>query len=222
MSVCGSIVSGNGSQIKKPETSMNFEELENTWTRQLVVGQPMSAELVRTTLVGEVRRRSRRVRRIIGVAAFVFVTGWTTALITHYTGIKPFTRLNLTYLAAVTCFDFLFFVLAFRSLRRNRREEERMGDSLIDAVRGSLRAVEWQLRDCRLLAYGAAAASLGSVGFVFWKYASGELPVRGLIATVVIDVIFTVAFALTLRRYYERNLKPRREELRQQLRELEN
>jgi len=121
----------------------------------------------------------------------------------------------------VTCFDLAFFFLAFRSLQRNRREEERMGQSLVDAVRGSLRALEWQLRDCYRLAYGVAFALLSSLGFVFWKYSSGELPLRGLVASVVVNLVFTAGLAVTVRRYMERSLKPRREELRQQLQELQ-
>ena len=97
-----------------------------------------------------------------------------------------------------------------------------MGQSLVDAVRGSLRALEWQLRDCHRFGYGVAFALLASLGFVFWKYSSGELPLRGLVATVVIDLVFTAGLALTVRRYTERSLKPRREELRQQLQELQS
>ena len=200
---------------------MNFEELENTWSRQLVVGQPVSAELVQHALRQEVRQRSRRVRRIIGVAAFVFVTGWATALVTHYTGIKPFTVLNLSYLVAVTCVDVVFFYYAFRALRQNRDEQTRMGDSLLEAVRGSLRAVERQMCDCRLLAYGAALALVGSMSFMAWKYHAGEFPLRGVIAGMVLDLAFAVGLVLTLRRYYTRQLQPRREELQQQINDLD-
>jgi hypothetical protein len=201
---------------------MNLEELEMTWARQLVVGQPIPAELVQHTLVSEVRRRSGRIRRIIGIAAFAFLTGWAVALVAHYTGIKPLTPLNLTYFAAVTCFDLLFFFLAFRSLRRNRLEQERMGQSLVDAVRGSLRAVEWQLRDCRLLRTGVAFALIGSLGFVFWKHAAGEFPLRAVIATVVFDLIFAFGLLLTVRRYATLKLKPRQQELEQQLSALQH
>ena len=200
---------------------MNFEELETAWSRQLVVGQPISAEMVQHTLVSEVRHRRRRVRRIIGVAAFMFITGWAVALVTHYTGIKPFTAPNLAYFAAVTAFDLVFFSLAFHSLQENRREEARMGESLLDAVRGSIRAVEWQIRDCRRLAYGVGVGLLGSLGFAFWKYAVGEFPARGLIATVIVNLAFAIGLAFTVRRYYVNNLSPRRQELRQQLNELE-
>lgn len=200
---------------------MNFEELENTWSRQLVVGQPVSAELVQHALRQEVRQRSRRVRRIIGVAAFVFVTGWATALVTHYTGIKPFTVLNLSYLVAVTCVDVVFFYYAFRALRQNRDEQTRMGGSVLEAVRGSLRSVERQMCDCRLLAYGAALALVGSMSFMAWKYHAGEFPLRGVIAGMVLDLAFAVGLVLTLRRYYTRQLQPRREELQQQINDLD-
>jgi hypothetical protein len=200
---------------------MNFEELETAWSRQLVVGQPISAEMVQHTLVREVRHRRRRVRRIIGVAAFVFITGWAVVLVTHYTGIKPLTAPNLAYFAAVTAFDLVFFFLAFRSLQQNRREEARMGESLVDAVRGSLSAVDWQIRDCRRLAYGVGVALLASLSFAFWKYSAGEFPARGLVASVIVNLTFTIGLAFTVRRYYAKNLAPRREELRQQLDQLE-
>src|SRR5688500_10858801 len=90
---------GNGSRLRNPKPSMNFEDFELIWSRQLVVGRPVSAELVRDALVQEVRQRSRRVRRIMGVAVFVFVVGWAAALVMHYTGIKPFTAQDLGYLA---------------------------------------------------------------------------------------------------------------------------
>ena len=199
---------------------MNFEELESTWSRQLVVGQRISAEMIQHVLVQEVRQRSRRIRRIMAVAAFVFVTGWATALVTHYTGIKPFTPLSLGYLAAGTCLDLVFFFLAFRTLHQNRDEQTRMGGSLLDAWRGSQRAVERQMRNCRLLVYGASLALLGSVTFLGWKYHTGELPFRGLGAGVAVDVAFAIGLAITLRRYYRGELKPRREELQQQIEEL--
>lgn len=200
---------------------MNFEELQLTWSRQLVVGQPVSAELIQGVLVQEVRQRSRRVRRIMGVAAFVFVTGWATALVMHYTGIKLLTPLALGYFVAVTCLDFAFFFFAFRALSRNRAEQTRMGGSLIDALRGSLRAVERQMADCRLLAYGVAVALVVSVSFMGWKYYAGLFPFRGLIAGLVLDLAFAIGLAVTLRRYFQRELTPRRAELRQQIEELE-
>ncbi len=201
---------------------MNFEELQLTWSRQLVVGRPVSAELIQHVLVQEVRQRSRRVRRIMSVAAFAFVTGWATALVMHYTGIKPLTPLALGYFAAVTCLDAAFFFFAFRALRQNRAEQTRMGGSLVDALRGSLRAVDRQLTDCRLLAYGAAIALIVSVSFMGWKYHAGEFPLRGLLAGLALDLAFAVGFAITLRRYFQRDLTPRREELRQQIDELQS
>ena len=200
---------------------MNFEELELAWSRQLVVGQPVSAELMQRVLVQEVRHRSRRVRRIMGVASFVFLTGWATALVMHYTGIKPLTPLALGYFVAVTCVDFAFFWFAFRALHQNRAEQARMGGSLVDAVRGSLRAVERQMADCRLLAYGAALMLVLSISFMTWKYLAGSFPLRGLITGLVLDLAFAAGLALTLRRYFQRELTPRREELRQQIEELE-
>jgi hypothetical protein len=199
---------------------MNFEELENTWSRQLVVGNPISAEMVQSALVCEVRQRSGRIRRIMAVAAFVFITGWATALITHYTGIKPITPLNLSYLVAVTVFDLAFFYLALRSLRENRAEQSRMGESLVTALHGSLHTVERQMRDCRRLAWGGLVALVGSVAFMLWKYYTGEFPGRGLTAGLVLDLAFAVGLAMTLRRYYCRHLQPRRQELTQQIQEL--
>ena len=199
---------------------MNFEELESTWSRQLVVGQRVSVEMIQHVLVQEVRQRSRRVWRIMAVAAFVFVTGWATALVMHYTGIKPFTPINLASLLAATFADLIFFYFAFRTLHQNRDEQTRMGGSLFDAVRGSLGAVERQMRDCRLLAYGASLALLGSVLFMGWKFSTGEFPLRGLIAGTVLDLAFAVGLAVTLRRYYRDRLQPRCEELQQQITDL--
>ncbi len=200
---------------------MNFEELQLTWSRQLVVGQPVSAELIQRLLVQEVRQRSRRVRRIMGVAAFVFVIGWATALVTHYTGIKPFTPLALGYFTAVTCLDFAFFYSAFRTLQLNRAEQARMGGSLIAALHGSLRAIERQLADCRLLGFGVVVALIVSVSFMGWKYHAGEFPLRGLVTGLVLDLAFAIGLAFTLRRYVQRELTPRHAELRQQIAELE-
>ena len=107
------------------------------------------------------------------------------------------------------------------ALSRNRAEQTRMGGSLIDALRGSLRAVERQMDDCRLLAYGVALALIASMSFMGWKYYAGLFPFRGLIAGLVLDLAFAAGFAVTLRRYFQRQLTPRRGELRQQIEELE-
>ena len=74
-------------------------------------------------------------------------------------------------------------------MQQMNREQSRMGDSLLDAVNGSLRAVDWQIRDCRRLAYYGAFALFGSLAFASWKYATGEFPGRGFIATIVVDQI---------------------------------
>ena len=199
---------------------MNFEDFELIWLRQLVVGQPVSAELVRHALVQEVRQRSRRVRRIMGVAAFVFVVGWTTALVMHYTGIKPFTAQDLGYLGILTCLDLVFFFLAVATLRQNRDEQARMGSSVREAVHGTQRAIERQMRDCRRLAGGAALALFLNVGFMLWKFYGGSFPLRGLIVGLVLDFAFAIGLAVTLHRYYRRHLLPRRAELQQQLEDL--
>lgn len=199
---------------------MNFEDFELIWSRQLVVGQPVSAELVRHALVQEVRQRSRRVRRIMGVAAFVFVVGWAAALVLHYTGIKPFTAQDLTFLGIVTCFDLVFFLLAAATLRQNRFEQARMGSSMVEAVHGSQRAVERQMRDCRRLAWGAALALFLNVAFMLWKFHEGSFPLRGVMVGLVLDIAFATGLAVTLQRYYRRHLQPRRAQLEQQLEEL--
>lgn len=200
---------------------MNFEEFEKTWTRQLIVGERISAQMVQHQLVREVRQRSGRVRRIIGVAAFVFVTGCAAVAVTHFTGIKPLDAVAARYLIITLIFDLLFFALALRSLRRNRSEEARMGESLLDAVRGSLRVVDWQMRDCRLLACGGSVALVGSLVFLLLKYNAGMLPLRGLVVGTVMDVVLAIAVALTVLRYYRRELLPRRDELRNQLQDIE-
>jgi hypothetical protein len=199
---------------------MNFEDFESIWSRQLIVGQPVSAELVRHALVQEVRQRSRRVWRIMGVAAFVFVVGWATALVMHYTRIKPFTAQDLSYLGILTCFDLVFFSLAVATLRQNRDEQARMGSSVTEALHGSRRAIERQMRDCRRLAFGAALALFLNVAFMSWKFYGGSFPLRGMIAGLGLDLAFAIGLAVTLHRYYRRHLQPRRAQLQQQLEEL--
>ena len=76
------------------------------------------------------------------------------------------------------------------------------------------------MRDCRRFAYGVVVALFGSVFFMAWKYYVGEFPARGLFTGLVVDLVFVVAVALTLRRFYQHQLQPRREELRQQIQEL--
>ncbi len=169
----------------------------------------------------EVRARSARIRRIIGVAMFVFVAGPVVTLTAHFTGIAPFTPVTLGVFIAGSLFDLGFLALAFRSLRRMRREAANMGETLLDFVQASLRAVEWQIRDCVLLASALPLVLAGSVLASLLKYFSGHLPGFGAVAGIAVSLVFVGAIAATIRRYYRAQLIPRREELRRQLTALE-
>jgi hypothetical protein len=200
---------------------MNFDELQKTWGQQTVAGNRVPTGHIRELLVREVRARSARIRRIIGVAAFVFVTGWVVTLTAHFTGIAPFTPVTLGVFIAGSLFDLGFLALAFRSLRRMRREAANMGGALLDFVQASLRAVDWQIRDCVLLASALPFMLAGSVLASLLKYFSGHLPGFGAVTGIAVSLVFVGAIAATIRRYYRDQLIPRREELRRQLAALE-
>jgi hypothetical protein len=200
---------------------MNFDDLEKTWAQQTVAGSPVPVAELRKQLVREVRQRSGRMRRIIGVATFAFVTGWAVALVAHVTGIRPFNAVTLTGFVVVSLFDLTCLAVAWRSLRAMQREALGMGESLVESLSVSLRTVDWQIRDCIRLGYAVIVALIGSVTLAVVHHATGNLPLRGVIAEVALSSITAAAIGATVRRYYRHQLLPRREELRQQLSQLQ-
>lgn len=201
---------------------MNLDDLQNAWSQQTVAGPRVDAAALRAALAREVRHRGRRTLRIIGVAAFVFIVGSAVMLTAHFTGIKPFTGLSFTGFVIASLFDLTCFVLALRAHRRIRRMAVSMGETLADALQSSLRAVEWQMRDCVLLGYSFVIAGTWSILFSLVRYFSGDTPLRALVASLGLTALLVPAIALTLRRYYRGQLMPRREELQRELAELQH
>jgi hypothetical protein len=199
---------------------MNFDELQKTWARQTITGERVNAREVRERLAHEVRQRGRAIRRIIGVAAFLFVTGWAVGIAAHFTGIQRFNRVTLTTFVIASLFDLAFLALGVRAMRRMQREAIGMGETLADSLRVSLRAVELQMRDCALLGYGLGLALVLDVGMTLVRYFTGNLPRVGAIAGVVLTTGLVAAIGVTLRRYYRGKLVPRREELTREVADL--
>jgi len=85
-----------------------------------------------------------------------------------------------------------FFALARRSIGRMRREATGMGGSLLDSVRGSLRALDWQVRDCTLAAY-ALRPGWGQHAAVPAEILSGNLRAAGVVGGIAASLLLTVA-----------------------------
>lgn len=199
---------------------MNFEELQKAWAQQRSTGEVIDTAKLRDGLASEVRARSRRILRVIGVAIFVFAIGWGVALAAHFTGIKPFNAVTLTTFVVGSLFDLALLGLALRALRRMHQEALGMGDTLADALRTSHRAVELQLRDCTLFGYALTVVFVLGLGTTLVHYATGNLPRVGALANVALIVAFVAGIGATLRRYYRKDLLPRREQLQRDLAEL--
>jgi hypothetical protein len=196
---------------------MTIDELQKSWSQQNVRGPRVDSAALRAELGREAHRRCRAVLRLIGVAGFVFVTGWIMAFTAHVTGIKPFTPVTLATFAAASLFDLACLGFAVRALRRMRREALAMGATLADALHASIRAVECQLTDCRIFGYGLALGLVGELALTFVRLETANTTTRAAVANVMVTTVILVAVALTLRRYYRDQLLPRRAELRQRL-----
>jgi hypothetical protein len=200
---------------------MNFEELEKTWARQTVRGAPLPTPTLRDALVSEVQQRSRGIRRLMGVAAFAFATGWAVALVAHVTGIKPLNGVALLGFVVLSAFELTCFGAALHSLRRMQREALSMGETLADSLRSSLRAVDWQLQDCVRFGYAVGILLLSGIVLAIVKTTTGSLPLHGLIAEIAVSLAAGAGVGATVRNHYRKKLVPRRDELRRELAELE-
>lgn len=200
---------------------MNFDELQKTWAKQSVAGTHLATAELPRRLEAEVRQRSRKILRVIGVAAFVFAVAWVTAIAAHVTGILRFTPVSFTAFLIVTGLDVVFLIGGVRAYRRMKHEAASMSATLREATRSSLRAVTWQMRDCVLFGYALALAVLTQAGVSVVRYGLGDA--RGGMALANVGFMAVVAFAvaLRLRRYYRTELVPRRNELTRELAELE-
>lgn len=200
---------------------MNFDELQQAWARQSVAAPAPNTTQLRDLLGREVRQRHRGVRRIIGVATFVFVTAWGVGLTAHFTGIKPFNLVTLTTFLVASGFDLGCLVVALRTLRAMRAEALGMGDTLIAAQQASLRAVERQIRDCRFFGSALALGVLGNLAMTTVHFLTGNTPRIGMVANIAFTLVFALGVAVTLRRYYRDQLLPRRAALQRELAELQ-
>jgi hypothetical protein len=208
----------------KPEAfrifAMNFDELQNAWSKQSVTGPPVDVSQLCRELQNEVRQRSAKILRVIWLTAFVFLCSWATALAAHFGGIRTLTLFSLSTLVLGSGFFAVFLVLALRAYRRMRDEAVAMGSTLVESLTASLRAVEWQMRDCGLLAYGLAFTLIGQSGVSIFRYAIGDARGLAALANSVLTLLFASAAALTIWSYYRRKLIPRRNELTRELSEL--
>lgn len=200
---------------------MNFKDLENAWAGQSPAGQTPPVEELRQHLVDEIAQRRRRVSRVLAVITFVFVTGLAVEIVAHYTAIKAFNPVTFTASLVRAAFYCGALAVAVRSVRRMEREAAAMGGSVSACVRGSLGALEWQMRDCRLLLWALPVWLAGSALLMTANYFSGDLPGRGAAVGIAMSIVFAGAIAATVGRYYRRELSPRRDDLRGQLAALE-
>ena len=192
---------------------MNFDELQNQWSQQTVSGRPIEAQRLRSSLADEIRQRSQSIRRLIRFGLFIAAVGWSVTLVAHFTGIKPLNTVTLTTFLGATLLDFVCLRLAFQALRQMQSDAVNMGETLADSLRISLRSIEAQMRNCRHLAYGLLIAFAVALATNVIHYDTGNTPLRGFVASLTLTFCFSVAIGLTLRRYYQEKLRPRRAEL---------
>lgn len=199
---------------------MNFDDLQKTWARQTVTGHPLAGAL-QPSLVNEIRQRGQAIRRLIAVGFFLFVVGLAVIVAAHFTGIKRLNVVTLTTFVLVAVFELGCLAVAVQAARAMHREAIALGETMTASLRIAARAVDRQIRNCRFFAWALLLGCSGDLLIAIVHYSTGNLPLRGLVATIVAIAVFGTAIAATLRRYYREKLVPRRAELRRALAELD-
>jgi hypothetical protein len=200
---------------------MNVEHLSVLWSRQTVIGiAPSSAHLMRQ-LAAENRRRESSLRRVVVLAATICILGWILVPFFHFTGIKPLNAVSLGTFGLTAAVEFGFLVWAWRALQGLRAEAAQMGATVRDSLQTSLRVIDRQIASARVaLAAFPLALGVGVVAaFVRWRH--GDLPPLGFVLALAAAFLFAAAITITVRRYRRGDLLPRRTELLEQLRALE-
>jgi hypothetical protein len=203
---------------------MNFNELENTWAKQVPSGDVLLASALQHRLGSEVRHERRRVLGAIIAIGFALLIGWIVTLGAHLSGIRPFTSGKIISLAAGSLLDAAFFVVAIRSTRRIQKELHAMGESLVAAAHASLRTIESRRQDYTVAAYAFPVVVLLSTVLAFFRYQAGDLRGLAVVANGVGGLVLASILLFAMWRRYRTHLAPRREELRQliaSLREME-
>jgi hypothetical protein len=199
---------------------MNFEALEKTWDQQ-TVGCAPDAAAVAAQLERDVRAAQRRFRGGVVLAAGLLTLSWLTAIGAHVSGIKSLTPLETAAHAAGSAFYLLWLVLAVRSARAVRREQQAAGGTTREATEASLRVIALQLRNYRVAA-GSLPLAVAIAGVLsVLKYRAGELHGTGAVATTAFVAAIAAIAGAALWHRYRTSLRPRREELRGLLREME-
>jgi hypothetical protein len=199
---------------------MNIDQLQEVWATQHVTGNRTNVPQLVGQLRHEARQRSRRVLRITAIATFIMGVGLAIGLAAHLTGIRTFSAVTLATFLTGTLLNVGVVVFTARVHRRVHREYLEMGETLADSLRGSLIAIECQIRDCAVAGCALAVISLVQVAATYVHYATSHLPFIGLVANAVLTLLFAAGIAATLRHYVRTKLIPQRDELRREVAEL--
>lgn len=199
---------------------MNFDALEKAWGQQTVGGAP-DAAAVAEQLECDLRSARRRFRGAIALAAGLLVLSWLVALGGHLSGIKTLTPLETTAHAAGSAFYLLWLVLAVRSTRAVQREQQAAGGTTREATEASLRVIALQIGNYRVAAWSLPLAVVVAEILSGMKYRAGELHGIGAGATTLFVAVIAAIAGAALWRRYQTSLRPRRAELQQRLRAME-
>lgn len=199
---------------------MNFDALKKAWGQQAVGGAP-DASAVAEQLERDLRSARRRFRGGIVLAAGLLALSWLVATGAHFTGIKLLTPLETTAHAAGSVFYLWWLGLAVRSARAVRREQQAGGGTTREAAESSLRVIALQIGNYRVAAWSLPAAVMTAAVLSFAKYRVGELHAVGAVATTTFIAVLAAIAGAALWHRYRTTLRPRREELRGLLREME-
>lgn len=199
---------------------MNFDALEKAWGQQ-TVGDAPDAAVVAEQLERDLRSARRRFRGAIALAAGLLALSWLVALGGHVSGIKALTPLELAAHAVGSAFYLLWLVLAVRSARAVRREQRAAGGTTREAAEASLRVIALQIENYRVAAWSLPLAVAVAGILSGMKYRAGELHGIGAVATTLFVALLVGVAGAALWHRHRTALRPRREELRRRLREME-
>jgi threonine/homoserine/homoserine lactone efflux protein len=199
---------------------MNFDALEKAWSQQ-TVGGALDAAAVAEQLEHDLRSARRRFRGAIALAAGLLGLSWLVALGGHLSGIKSLTPLELAAHAVGSVFYLLWLVLAVRSARALQREQRAAGGTTRAATEASLRVIDLQVGNYRVAAWSLLLAVTAASSLSALKYRTGELHGVGAVATALFVALLAGIVGAALWHRYRTTLRPRREELRRRLHEME-